>query len=225
MLQNLADIHLYSHYEGEANVNGDIKYIYIFSAVAVFMLIIASINYMNLATARSARRSREVGIRKVIGSHRFQLISQFIMESLLLSIIAFILSLVMVLAILPFFNDLLEKEIHMGFLMDPVILTSLLGIVLFVGIIGGSYPAFYLSSFKPALVLKSKMTSRGGNAFLRKGLVVIQFSISIVILVCTWLVLFSTLGHPDQIRSNALNNMFCSSFISNTFSDFSVGLI
>ncbi len=192
-LQNLADIHLHSRYEGEDNVNGDIKYIYIFSAIAVFMLIIASINYMNLATARSARRSREVGIRKVIGSHRFQLISQFIMESLFLSIIAFILSLVLVVAILPFFNDLLEKEISMNFLQDPTIIFSLLGIIMFVGILGGSYPAFYLSSFKPALVLKSKMTARGGNTFLRKGLVVIQFSISIVMLVCTWLVY-------DQLR-------------------------
>jgi len=187
-LQKITDIHLHSHYEGEAEVNGDIKYIYIFAAVAFFMLIIASINYMNLATARSARRSREVGIRKVIGSHRFQLISQFIMESLLLSIFAFVFSLIMVLAILPFFNDLLEKEITMAFLQDPLILSSLVGIIIFVGILGGSYPAFYLSSFNPALVLKSKMIARGGNAFLRKGLVILQFSISIVMLVCTWLV-------------------------------------
>ncbi len=187
-LQRLTDIHLHSRYEGEADVNGDIRYIYIFAAVAAFMLIIASINYMNLATARSARRSREVGIRKVVGSHRFQLISQFILESLLLSIIAFILSLVLVLAILPFFNDLLDKEITMAFLFDPLIIAGLISIILFVGFLGGSYPAFYLSSFKPALVLKSKMTSRGGNAFLRKGLVILQFSISIIMLVCTWLV-------------------------------------
>ncbi len=187
-LQRLTDIHLHSRYEGEADVNGDIRYIYIFAAVAAFMLIIASINYMNLATARSARRSREVGIRKVVGSHRFQLISQFILESLLLSIIAFILSLLLVLAILPFFNDLLDKEITMAFLFDPLIIAGLISIILFVGFLGGSYPAFYLSSFKPALVLKSKMTSRGGNAFLRKGLVILQFSISIIMLVCTWLV-------------------------------------
>lgn len=187
-LQRLTDIHLHSRYEGEADVNGDIRYIYIFAAVAAFMLIIASINYMNLATARSARRSREVGIRKVVGSYRFQLISQFILESLLLSIIAFILSLVLVLAILPFFNDLLDKEITMAFLFDPLIIAGLISIILFVGFLGGSYPAFYLSSFKPALVLKSKMTSRGGNAFLRKGLVILQFSISIIMLVCTWLV-------------------------------------
>jgi len=187
-LQKLTDIHLHSRYEGEADVNGDIKYIYIFAAVAAFMLIIASINYMNLATARSARRSKEVGIRKVVGSYRFQLISQFIMESILLSIIAFVLSLLLVLAILPFFNDLLDKEISMAFIVDPLIIVSLIGIILFVGFLGGSYPAFYLSSFKPALVLKSKIISRGGNAFLRKGLVILQFSISIIMLVCTWLV-------------------------------------
>lgn len=187
-LQRIPDIHLHSRYEGEANANGDIKYIYIFSAIAIFMLIIASINYMNLATARSARRSREVGIRKVIGSYKIQLITQFVMESLLFSIIAFIFSLILVLTILPFFNDLLDKEITFAFLQDPIIIIGFVSIIFFVGVLGGSYPAFYLSSFKPVVVLKSKMTSRGGNAFLRKGLVVLQFSISIIMLVCTWLV-------------------------------------
>jgi putative ABC transport system permease protein len=110
------------------------------------------------------------------------------MESLLLSVFAFIISLMLVFAILPFFNDLLDKDITMSFLLDPTILSALVAIILFVGVLGGSYPAFYLSSFKPALVLKSKVTSRGGNAFLRKGLVILQFSISIVMLVCTWLV-------------------------------------
>jgi putative ABC transport system permease protein len=187
-LQRITDIHLHSRYEGESNANGDIKYVYIFSAVAIFMLIIASINYMNLATARSARRSREVGIRKVVGSHRMLIISQFIIESLLLTIIAFILSLIFVIVLLPYFNDLLGKEISINFLRQPIILFGLAGIIIFVGFLGGSYPAFYLSSFNPAMVLKSKVTSRGGNAFLRKGLVVLQFSISIVMLVCTWLV-------------------------------------
>ena len=187
-LQKITDIHLHSHFEGESDTNGDIKYIYIFSAVALFMLIIASINYMNLATARSVRRSREVGIRKVVGSYRLQLIGQFLIESLLLSIIAFLLSLVIVFSVLPFFNDLLDKEISMSFLQEPAILSGLIGIIVFVGILGGSYPAFYLSSFKPVIVLKGKITSKGGNAFLRKGLVILQFSISITMLVCTWLV-------------------------------------
>lgn len=187
-LQKITDIHLHSINEGEANAGGDIKYVYIFSAVAMFMLIIASINYMNLATARSARRSREVGIRKVMGSNRFQLIRQFISESLLLSIFAFIISLILVVAILPFFNDLLEKEIVLSILYDPILISGLIGIILFVGVLGGSYPAFYLSSFSPVVVLKSKVSLRGGNAFLRKGLVILQFSISIVMIVCTWLV-------------------------------------
>ncbi len=185
-LQKITDIHLHSHYEGEAN--GDIKYVYIFSAVAIFMLIIASINYMNLATARSARRSREVGVRKVLGSHRIQLINQFIVESLLLSIFSFIISLILVIAILPFFNDLVDKEISLAIMENPILFSGLLSIIVFVGILGGSYPAFYLSSFNPVIVLKGKNTSRGGNAFLRKGLVVLQFSISIVMIVCTWLV-------------------------------------
>lgn len=187
-LQKIIDIHLHSHFEGESEANGDIKYIYIFSAVAIFMLIIAAINYMNLATARSVRRSREVGIRKVIGSYRLQLIGQFLIESLLLSIIAFVFSLIIVFAILPFFNDWLDKDISMTFLQDPIILFGLSSIIVFVGILGGSYPAFYLSSFKPVIVLKGKMISKAGNAFLRKGLVILQFSISITMLVCTWLV-------------------------------------
>lgn len=187
-LQKITDIHLHSRHEGESDTNGDIKYVYIFTAVAIFMLIIASINYMNLATARSARRSKEVGIRKVMGSFRGQLIGQFLTESLLLTIVSFLLSIVLTVALLPFFNDLLEKEIAVTVLGNPVILLGLLAIVTFVGIAGGSYPAFYLSSFKPALVLKSKLSARGGNAFLRKGLVILQFSISIVMIVCTWLV-------------------------------------
>lgn len=187
-LQKITDIHLHSRFEGEADTNGDIKYVYIFSAVALFMLIIASINYMNLATARSARRSREVGVRKVLGSHRIQLISQFIVESLLLSIFSFIISLILVIAILPFFNDLVDKEISLAILDNPKLFSGLLSIIVFVGILGGSYPAFYLSSFNPVIVLKGNNTTRGGNAFLRKGLVIVQFSISIVMIVCTWLV-------------------------------------
>lgn len=185
-LQKLTDIHLTSHYEGESN--GDIKYVYIFSIVALFMLIIASINYMNLATARSANRSREVGVRKVLGSYRIQLISQFIVESLLLSVFSFIIAIILVIAILPFFNDLVDKEISLAIFENPILFSGLLSIIIFVGILGGSYPAFYLSSFNPVIVLKGKNTTRGGNAFLRKGLVILQFSISIIMIVCTWLV-------------------------------------
>ncbi len=185
-IQKLTDIHLHSHYEGEAN--GDIKYVYIFSAVAFFMLIIASINYMNLATARSANRSREVGIRKVMGSHRIQLISQFIVESLVLTVFSFVISMILVIAILPFFNDLLEKNISLSWLQNPMLIFGFMSIIVFVGILGGSYPAFYLSSFNPVVVLKGKNSARGGNAFLRKGLVILQFSISIIMIICTWLV-------------------------------------
>lgn len=187
-LQRIPEIHLYSRYEGEANANGDIKYVYIFSAIAFFMLIIASINYMNLATARSSTRSREVGIRKVMGSHRILLIGQFITESVILTVFAFVISIILVLAILPYFNNLLDKDITMAWLANPQLILGLLGIIAFVGILGGSYPAFYLSSFNPATVLKGKNTARGGSPFLRKGLVVLQFSISIVMIVCTWLV-------------------------------------
>lgn len=187
-LQPILDIHLYSKIQDEAEDGGDISYIYIFASVAAFMLIIACINYMNLATARSINRAREVGVRKVMGSLRRQLIAQFIVESVVLAMIAMLLSLILVYALLPFFNDLANKSLPFSYLLQPTILFSLLGIVIFVGIVGGSYPAFYLSSFNPVTVLKGKLTTKGGNAFFRKFLVVFQFAISIFMLISTLIV-------------------------------------
>jgi len=187
-LQNIQDIHLYSNTAGEAGINGDIAYVYIFSAVAFFLLLIASINYMNLATARSIRRAREVGIRKVVGSLKSQIIIQFLTESLLFAFFALVISIIIVLALLPLFNDLLEKGISESFLMKKEILLSLIGIVVFVGFVSGSYPAFFLSSFKPVVVLKSNDSSRTKNPFLRKILVILQFGISVTMIISTWVV-------------------------------------
>ena len=164
------------------------SYIYIFAAVAFFILIIASINYMNLATARATRRAKEVGVRKTMGSFRSQLISQFLTESTLLTFIALLISILLALALLPLFNQLAGKEIKVLFLLQPKIIAGFIGMALVVGIAGGSYPAFYLSRFNPALVLKGNVARGTGTALLRKMLVVTQFAISIAMLICTWIV-------------------------------------
>lgn len=187
-LQNIRDIHLYSHTAGEAGVNGDIAYVYIFSAVAFIVLLIASINFMNLATARSIGRAREVGIRKVMGSTKRQIIAQFLMESLLFTFFALLISIILIVAFLPFYNDLLDKSINVEFMLRKEILFSLLGIIVLVGLLSGSYPAFYLSAFKPVAVLKSNSSSKTNNPFMRKILVIIQFGISVTMIISTWIV-------------------------------------
>jgi putative ABC transport system permease protein len=187
-LQRITDIHLHSKIQDEAEAGGDISYIYIFGAVAAFMLMIACINYMNLATARSANRAKEVGIRKVMGSQRVQLIAQFITESVVIALIALVASLVLIYALLPSFNDLANKQLPFSYILQTPVILSLLGVVVFVGVVGGSYPAFYLSGFNPVSVLKGKLSLKGGNAFFRKSLVVTQFSISIFMLISTLVV-------------------------------------
>jgi putative ABC transport system permease protein len=187
-MQRITDIHLYSKIQDEAEAGGDISYIYIFGAVAAFMLLIACINYMNLATARSANRAKEVGVRKVMGSQRAQLISQFLTESVVIAVISLVVSMILIYALLPAFNYLANKQLPFGYILQPSVLLTLVAIVLFVGIIGGSYPAFYLSGFNPVNVLKGKLATRGGTVLFRKFLVVFQFGISIVMLISTLLV-------------------------------------
>jgi putative ABC transport system permease protein len=187
-LQRITDIHLYSKIQDEAEAGGDISYIYIFGVVAAFMLIIACINYMNLATARSANRAKEVGIRKVMGSQRTQLVVQFITESVVISLIALVVSLVLIYVLLPSFNSLSSKEMPFSYILQTPVILSLLGVVVFAGIVGGSYPAFYLSGFNPVNVLKGKLSSRGGSVLFRKSLVVAQFAISIFMLISTLIV-------------------------------------
>jgi putative ABC transport system permease protein len=186
-LQPILDIHLHSKIDDEAEA-GDISYIYIFSAVAVFMILIACINYMNLATARSASRAKEVGLRKVMGSARRLLIAQFLTESVVVTVISLVFSLIVIYLALPGFNTLANKQLPLSYILSTPVLLSLAGIVLVTGIMGGSYPAFYLSGFSPLSVLKGKLASKGGSAVFRKVLVVTQFGLSIFMLISTLIV-------------------------------------
>ena len=183
-LQPLTDIHLRSDYHSSLPGQGNIQYVNVFSVVALFILAVACINFMNLATARSARRAKEVGMRKVVGAGRTQLIGQFLGESLFISFIALLIAVIIVYMLLPVFSDLAGKELSIQ-LLDGKLIALLLGIALFTGLISGSYPALFLSGFKPMEVLKGNMKRMGGNLNFRNGLVVVQFVVSIVLLAGT----------------------------------------
>lgn len=184
-LMPLTDIHLHSNKSYEAEPNGNINYIYIFSFIAVLILVIACVNFMNLTTARSAGRAKEVGIRKVAGSTRAHLIAQFLTESVLLSFFSLLLALGIALLLLPMFNQLAGKELHAGSLFSVRFLALLVSLIFLVGCLAGSYPAFYLSSFQPILVLKGRIASGFKGGLLRSILVVGQFVISIGLIVST----------------------------------------
>lgn len=184
-LQPLGDIHLHSALDYEIEKNGSIGTVYIFAVVGVLILLIACINFMNLATARSSKRTREVGMRKVLGAERPQLIKQFIGESIMLSLIAVIISLLLIQILLPLFNSLSNKQIEFAFLSNPALLFILLLVGLTVGIFSGSYPAFFLSSAAPLKSLKGKYEPGSRSALLRKVLVVMQFSISLCLIIGT----------------------------------------
>ncbi|RPI73268.1 MAG: FtsX-like permease family protein, partial [Ignavibacteriales bacterium] len=187
IMQPLTDIHLHSHLDYEIEPNSDIRYVYIFSIIAVFVLLIACINFMNLTTARSSTRSKEVGIRKVLGSNRTRLIKQFLTESTLLAFFAVLLAIVLVEISLPAFSNLAGKELQTNYLDNWMVIPALILTTFFVGFIAGSYPAFFLSSFKPVKVLKGK-PNEGRRNWLRSGLVVFQFAITIILFVCTFIV-------------------------------------
>jgi putative ABC transport system permease protein len=187
-LQEITSIHLHSKLQFEPEELGSMSYIWIFSSVAFFMLLIACINYMNLTTARSARRAKEIGIRKVTGSSKRQLVLQFLSESLLTSLVAVLLSVLLVWLLLSKFNSISGKTFTIDTLLQSSNVLLLLGIVLFTGLVGGSYPSFYLSAFKPVAVLKGALSKASGNINLRRTLVVLQFSISMIMLICTWVV-------------------------------------
>ena len=191
-LQPLTSIHLHSNLDGELGANSDIAYIYIFSAVAFFLLLIACINFMNLATARSAGRAREVGIRKVLGAFRVQLIGQFMGESTIMAVLSLIVAVGLVYAFLPAFNALAGKDLVFAF-DDMSMAFGLVGIVLLAGALAGSYPALFLSSFQPVSVLKGSSRAGAVNTNLRKILVVLQFVISVVFIIGTGAV-------ADQMR-------------------------
>jgi putative ABC transport system permease protein len=194
LLEPITRIHLYSTNAGEPEPTGSITYVYIFAIVALFLVLIAAMNYMNLATARSAKRAREVGLRKVAGSPRKLLIFQFLAESSIFTIISLIISIVLLLVLMPKFNLLAGKSFDLHIIYSPVVFVSLLGVILLVGILGGSYPAFFLSQFSPVTVLKGEITQGSAGSLFRKILVVIQFTISVIMIVCT-LVVFRQLNY------------------------------
>ena len=184
-LQPLTDIHLKSRLDYELEPNNNISYIYILSAIAAFLLIIASINFMNLATATSGARAKEIGIKKVVGGYRSQLIFQFISESIIISFISLIIALILVELLLPVFNTFANKEIVISILFQPKYLLALIVLVLFTGVFSGIYPAFYLSAFKPISVLKGSLRRENKSTLPRKILVVLQFVISITLIIGT----------------------------------------
>lgn len=196
-LQPLTDIHLYSQLEGEARPNGNITYIYLFIAIAIFILLLACINFMNLSTARSAERAREVGVRKVMGSVRKQLIGQFLMESMLVSLLSLFVAIALVRLGLPFFNSWAGKELSLDFGQAAWLIPVLLLFAALVGLMAGSYPAFVLSSFSPVTVLKGNFKTSQKGTLLRNGLVIFQFAISIFLIAGT-LVVFRQLTYMQN---------------------------
>lgn len=185
-LQPLTDIHLHSDLFFEAEPNGSITYVYLFSAIAFFILLIACINFINLATARSVERAREVGLRKVMGAHRNQLIGQFLGESTLLSLLVLGLAIIVAQLGRPLLSDLVGRELVIQY--NASVLLGLATIGVFIGLVAGSYPALFLSRFQPALVLKGSVGAQNRGGLLRKGLVIFQFSISIILIAGTTII-------------------------------------
>lgn len=187
-LMDIKDIHLHSNLENEMKANGNINYVYIFSIVALFILVIACINFMNLSTARSTERGKEVGIRKVLGSAKQHLIAQFLTESILMSFLSAIIAFGFVALILPWFNDLAGRPLALPQVLDPVTVVLIVLIVVLIGVLAGLYPAFFIASFTPLSVLKGKLRGSKTGINLRNALVVIQFAISIILISATLIV-------------------------------------
>jgi putative ABC transport system permease protein len=187
-LQPLTEIHLYGHSKGEIEPNGDIQYVYIFSALAIFILLLACVNFTNLSIARSVKRAKEVGVRKVMGSAKLQLVKQFLSESVLMSFSAMLLAIVLIFLLLPYFNQLSGKQIDFTYFLNYKFILGNLALVFFVGTIAGIYPSLFLSSFNPVKVLKGT-SSRGRNRnALRSSLIVFQFFVSTALIISTVIV-------------------------------------
>lgn len=179
-MQRMTDIYLHSSLGNEIAPNGNIRYLYIMASIAAFILVIACINFMNLSTARSEKRAREVGVRKVIGAERASLIGQFLGESFLLCLIALAIAFVLTQLLLPLFNLLTQKDLQLS--GNPQLIFGITSLAIVTGLFAGLYPAFYLSSFQPAKVLKGKILNSWSATALRKGLVVFQFTISVMLI-------------------------------------------
>lgn len=184
-LQPLTDIHLYSHTKYEMEPNGDIQYVYIFSALALFILLLACVNFTNLSTARAVKRAREVGIRKVMGSLKKQLIIRFLTESVLLTFLSMLIAFGLLFLLLPYFNQVANREIPFSFFISYQSILAMVSLIFITGIVAGIYPAFFLSSFNTIKVLKGSAFKGSQNNLLRSSLVVFQFFISIALIIAT----------------------------------------
>lgn len=191
--QPITKVHLYSSgIRSRINIDtGDIKFVWLFGAVAIFILIIACINFINLSTAKSAKRAKEVGLRKVVGSQRSSLVKQFLTESVLYSLLSFFLGIIIAILLLPYFNHMAGTELSVPW-SSVWMLLSMIASAVFIGIIAGLYPAFYLSSFKPIAVLKGQLSSGSRNTILRNGLVVFQFATSVILIIGTLIIYSQT---------------------------------
>ncbi|WP_247233098.1 ABC transporter permease [Telluribacter sp. SYSU D00476] len=187
-LISVKDLHLYDQFQSVVTPTNTTTYLYILASIAIFTLLIACINFMNLSTARSARRAAEVGVRKVMGAEKFALVRQFLGESMVLTLLALVIALLLVVLLLPVFNQLTSKQLHFNELLEPSILLTFLGLALLTGFVAGSYPAFYLSLFNPALVLKGKFTNTLSAVALRRSLVVFQFVVSVGLVLATFVI-------------------------------------
>lgn len=181
-----SDRYLHGTYENGIQTGGRISYVKLFSVIAIFILVIACINFMNLSTAKASKRIKEVGIKKAVGARRGELIVQYLGESTMMAFLSLLLGLLLVVLLLPQFNSITEKQLSLDF--SPVLMTAILAIVLITGLIAGSYPALHLSGFSPSSVLKGKISSAAGELWIRKGLVVFQFALSVILIVSVWVV-------------------------------------
>jgi len=195
-LQPMSKLYLYNRFENGKATGGRIQFIWLFGTVGVFVLLLAGINFMNLSTARSERRAREVGIRKAIGSARTQIVGQFLSESVMVACLALIISLIAIQISLPYFNVLADKRISIDW-SDPMFWLLALGFTFVTGLMAGSYPAFYLSAFRPVKTLKGTLIAGRGAALLRKVLVVVQFTVSITLVIGT-LIVFRQVQHAKD---------------------------
>jgi putative ABC transport system permease protein len=184
LVQPIAHVHLYSADIDDSLEKGDIRFVWLFGAVAAFILVIACINFINLSTAKSANRAKEVGLRKVVGSHRRGLVQQFLTESIMFSVLSFILGLLIAVLLLPYFNTLAAKSLTIPW-TAWWLLPLMIGSAIAVGVMAGLYPSFYLSAFKPINVLKGQLSRGSKNSILRNGLVVFQFTTSIILIIGT----------------------------------------
>jgi putative ABC transport system permease protein len=213
-LQPMTDIHLHSQFRSEIQPNGNIRYVHIFSVIAILVLLIACINFMNLMTARSVKRAREVGVRKTAGATRSELIRQFLTESVVLTLLAGVFALLLVDLFTPVFNGLTGKEIDASIFIEPRFIAGFACLIFALGLLAGAYPAFMLSRFKPVITLKGKASGYGSDSVFRKGLVVFQFAVSMALIAATAIV-YSQLNYiqskdlgyaEDQIIVMPLNN-------------------